>query len=109
MIIVQLDSEQLSNLIENAVRKAIGETPASNSTTTDIWFDLPELCNYLPEKPAKATVYGWIHNSSIPYHKRAKKVFFLKSEIDEWLKAGRKKTFVEIQKEANQYLISKRA
>jgi hypothetical protein len=75
---------------------------------TDQWFDLNELCNYLPEKPAKPTVYGWVHSSIIPFHKRAKKLFFLKSEIDTWLKTGRKKTVAEIAAEADQYLQTKK-
>ena len=75
---------------------------------TDQWFDLNELCNYLPEKPAKPTVYGWVHSSIIPFHKRAKKLFFLKSEIDIWLKTGRKKTVAEIESEADIYLETKK-
>ncbi len=75
---------------------------------SDQWFDLIELCDYLPEKPAKATVYGWISSSLIPFHKRAKKLFFLKSEIDIWLKTGRKKTVAEIASEADQYLQTKK-
>ncbi len=75
---------------------------------TDQWFDLNELCNYLPEKPAKPTVYGWVHSSIIPFHKRAKKLFFLKGEIDIWLKTGRKKTVAEIESEADTYLETKK-
>jgi hypothetical protein len=33
---------------------------------------------------------------------------FLKSEIDTWLKLGRKKTVAEIQAEAEQYVNNKR-
>lgn len=76
---------------------------------TDQWLDLMELCNYLPEKPARPTVYGWVHNSVIPHHKRAKKLFFLKSEIDTWLKTGRKKTIAEMANEADKYLETRRS
>ena len=75
---------------------------------TDQWFDLSELCNYLPDKPAKATVYGWIHSSLIPCHKGKKKLRFCKSEIDAWLLEGRKKTLSETALEASQYLTGKR-
>ena len=76
----------------------------NNSLETDQWFDLKELCNYLPDKPTKPTVYSWVNNSSIPYHKGAKKLRFLKSEIDNWLKQGRKKTLTELSDEADLYL-----
>ncbi|MBK8451686.1 MAG: hypothetical protein IPL42_17400 [Saprospiraceae bacterium] len=45
---------------------------------------------------------------TIPAHKGNKKLRFLKSEIDTWLKQGRKKTFAETAKEAEQYCKTKR-
>ncbi len=68
------------------------------------WFDLSELCDYLPDKAKKPTIYGWVHSGVIPVHKRGKKLYFLKSEIDLWLKEGRKKTYVETAAEADNYL-----
>jgi hypothetical protein len=59
---------------------------------TKDWFNLTELCNYLPDKPAKATVYGWLHANIIPCNKGQKKLRLQKFEIDNWLKQGRKKT-----------------
>ncbi|MBK8486099.1 MAG: helix-turn-helix domain-containing protein [Saprospiraceae bacterium] len=56
----------------------------------DHWLDLKELCQFLPDKPSKATVYSWIHNRTIPFHKGTKKLRFLQSEIDAWMKEGRK-------------------
>ncbi len=109
MIIVQLDSEQLSSIIQNAVRKVITETPhAEPQTQTDRWFDLNELCIYHPDKPSKATIYGYVHTGIIPCHKGQKKLRFLKSEIDAWLKQGRKKTLAETANEAEQYLQTKK-
>jgi excisionase family DNA binding protein len=109
MIIVQLDSEQLNSLIQNAVRKVISETPqAEQPTETDRWFDLNELCIYHPDKPSKPTVYGWVNAGLIPVHKSGKKLRFLKSEIDNWLLQGRKKTFAEINNDAEQYCKTKK-
>ena len=90
------------NNIERLLLQKSNEQPV-----VDCWFDLTELCNYLPDKPVKATAYGWVHHSLIPYHKRAKKLFFLKSEIDQWLKAGRKKTLAETEAEAREYVTRK--
>jgi excisionase family DNA binding protein len=71
------------------------------------WFDLVELCNYHPDKPKPATVYGWVFAGKIPVNKGGKKLRFLKSEIDEWLKQGRKATVLESSLKAEQYLKSK--
>jgi len=81
--------------------------PPGNQSETDQWFDLTELCNYLPDKPARATVYGYVHFGKIPCHKGQKKLRFLKSEIDTWLKEGKQLTFAETAKEAEQYINKK--
>ena len=81
-------------------------SPKAPSDETDQWFDLTELCEYHPDKPSKATVYGWVNAGIIPVHKSAKKLRFLKRERDAWLKQGRKKTNSEASSEAEAYLVS---
>jgi excisionase family DNA binding protein len=92
----------------NEIKKLLIEKQGQQQDIQDLWFDLNELCNYLPDKPAKATVYGWVHSENIPCHKGGKKLRFLKSEIDAWLKQGRKKTQSEIAEEAKQYVKNKK-
>jgi len=70
----------------------------------DIWFDLNQLVEYDPEKRTKATFYGYISRKSIPFHKKSKKLTFLKAEVDAWLKQGRIKTLDESSLEADAYL-----
>lgn len=67
---------RLENLIEASV------SPKSDELQ---WLDINALCEYLPDKPAKQTVYGWVYEKKIPYHKKGKKLQFLKNEIDRWL------------------------
>ena len=50
---------------------------------------LKELIDYLPEKPAKQTVYGWVNYKKIPFEKHGKKLYFRKSKIDRWLENAR--------------------
>jgi len=52
---------------------------------SDQWMNLDQLIEYLPQHPAKPTVYAWVGSKLIPYHKGefgGKKLYFLKSEID---------------------------
>jgi excisionase family DNA binding protein len=86
------------------VKALLLERPAmQQDNAADCWLSLTELCNYHPDKPKKHTVYLWVHTRKIPVHKSGKKLRFLKSEIDLWLKQGKKKTFEEIQSEAEQH------
>ncbi|MCQ2318424.1 MAG: helix-turn-helix domain-containing protein [Bacteroidales bacterium] len=80
----------------------------SNVESSDHWFNLEELCAYLPDRPAKQTVYGWIGQHYIPYHKKGKKLQFLKSEIDEWLMTDKRKSLAELQAEAARFVGNKK-
>ena len=75
---------------------------------TDQWMNLKELCVYLPNHPAEQTVYGWTSCHQIPFHKRGKRIMFLKSEIDTWLHDGKIKSQKELEAEATLFLKSKR-
>jgi hypothetical protein len=69
------------------------------------WFDMGEFREYHPDKPARATVYAWVAKGQIPVHKSSKKLTFLKSEIDEWLKEGRVKTNAENKRDVDSYIL----
>ena len=97
---------QLTNEV-GEIKRLLLEKGSEQPTETDRWFDLTEFCNYHPDKPSKPTVYGWVNAGIIPVHKGGKKLRFLKSEIDSWLKQGRKKTLAETAKEAEAYLNKK--
>lgn len=106
--ITQITPPELETLIENSIKKILSTQQTEPPTDPDRWFDLTELCEYHPDKPTKPTVYGWVSAGTIPVHKGGKKLRFLKSEIDNWLKQGRKKTLAEIASEADQYLTKKK-
>ena len=100
LIINQLDSEQqLSSLIENAVRKVLGESP--NPTTQpagDQLLTIQEAAALL--HLSVPTVYGLVHRKEVPVSKKGKRLYFSKDELNAWIKTGRKKTVAEISKEA---------
>ena len=107
--ITQITPPELETLIENSIKKVLSTQQREQPTEADRWFDLNELCIYLPDKPSKPTVYGWVNVGTIPVHKGGKKLRFLKSEIDNWLRQGRKKTLAETASEANAYLLKSKS
>jgi len=66
---------------------------------SETWFDLEKLIEYLPDHPAKQTVYGMVSRRELPYHKRGKRLIFSKKSIDEFLNQSRRKTITEIRNE----------
>jgi excisionase family DNA binding protein len=96
----------LSNEVSE-IKRLLLERSKEQPTETDRWFDLNQLCIYHPDKPSKPTVYGWVNAGIVPVHKGGKKLRFLKSEIDNWLRQGKKKIFAETASEADSYLKKK--
>lgn len=110
-VFISLPIEDLQTVIIDCVNSCLKNSRQVHSeqpTETDRWFNLTELCIYHPDKPQKPTVYGWVNAKIIPVHKGGKKLRFLKSEIDIWLKQGKKKTFEEIDNETEQYFKTKK-
>lgn len=87
--------------IQNLLLERGGQRPEK---PIDEWLSLNDLVQYDPAKRAKATWYSIVSRNDVPHHKNGKHLIFLKSEIDHWLKAGRRKSNSEIEKEAEVYL-----
>lgn len=88
----------------SSIERQLSITTDSPEQPTDRWLSIDELCEYLPGKPAKATIYGKVHLREIPHKKFGKRLAFRKSEIDSWLNSKGRKTVSEIEAEATDYL-----
>jgi excisionase family DNA binding protein len=85
------------------IEKAIQDFNSINSKVPeDQSMNILEVADYI--KVAKTTIYGLTHKNTIPYYKLGKKLFFKKSEIDEWINSKKRKTKNDIEEEANEYI-----
>lgn len=57
---------------------------------------------------AIATIYGKVSRREIPVNKRGKHLYFYKSELEAWIRSGRKKTTDEIEEDLQLPLATKR-
>lgn len=57
---------------------------------------------------AVPTIYGLINREQLPYIKRSKRVYFSSVELMNYMKAGRKKTTSDTEKETDSFLASKK-
>ena len=100
--------QAMAYLIQKVERlESILSKPNLVQSESDKWFNVQELCEFLPDKPARQTVYGWIGQKLIPYHKKEKKLQFLKSEIDAWLLGDKRQSVAELQAEAAEFVAKK--
>ena len=88
--------------------KIDGLNNSPQTAPSEIWMNLKELREYLPSHPAEQTVYGWTSCHQIPFHKKGKRIMFLKSEIDYGLHDSKMKSQKELEQEAENFIKSKR-
>lgn len=76
--------------IDRKLDRLLDQLPLiKNPVKEDPLFTIEQLIDYLPEHPARQTVYGWVNFRLIPYQKHGKRLYFRKSAIDRWLSNGR--------------------
>ncbi|KGO92815.1 hypothetical protein Q767_15340 [Flavobacterium enshiense DK69] len=85
--------------MEKAIEKLSVKEP---SPSTDELLNVDQIAAYL--LLAKSSIYGLTATSKIPHYKYGKKLYFKKSEIDDWILAKRIKTMDEIEQEAMEYI-----
>ena len=105
MIIIQLDSEQLNSVIQNAIRKVLRETPPQYQTTPTAQaeiVDIDEAANLL--NLAKQTVYTLTSKREIQFFKRGKKLYFKRADLLKFIEDGKQKTVVEMQQDLDDHL-----
>lgn len=85
------------NTIEHLLRQG-----TSQPQQVDELLTISEAAKFL--NLSVPTLYGKVSRKEIPVNKQGKRLYFYKSELADWIKAGRKKTAVEIRQEAEQYV-----
>ena len=55
-----------------------------------------------------ATLYTKVSCREVPFSKRGKRLYFRRSELEEWVRQGRKETVSEIEQEAVQHVTCRR-
>jgi phosphorylcholine metabolism protein LicD len=89
---------ELSKQFINALKEqGIIQSHAQSESQNTIWLNVEQLCAYLPDHPCRNTIYKWKRKGIIPFHKRSKSLYFLRSEIDAWLKSKRGMTIAEME------------
>lgn len=94
----QLTNGEFKTLLNSAIEDAVSRTLAATKTPEPEYLTIDQLRDYLPQNPAKQTVYQWVHFKQIPYHKRGKSVLFKRSEINMWISQTRRTTREEAER-----------
>lgn len=60
----------------------------------EVFLNIKEAGELLRLSPQ--TVYALVHRREVPHNKKGNRLYFLKSELEQWMKEGRRKTIKEI-------------
>jgi len=103
-ILSPLSLNELETLIYNQVRKALKESlPSGNDPVKDELLTIESAAELL--SVTVPTVYGYVHQRSIPCMKRRGRLYFSKMELLAWVKSARRSTVDEIKANALASLI----
>lgn len=103
--------DELEPIFKNWIKSAIKDmgiqsTTASNQSDTNELLNVKEAAKFL--NLSVQTIYLMVSRGDIPVNKKNHRLYFLKSELTDWIKQGRKLTNDEIEKEAVNYLKTKK-
>ncbi len=92
-----LISETIRDVIrpENAHHPNVQRGLNNSTTVLSEYLNVEQAAKYL--NLAKQTLYGFTSNRKIPFIKKAKRLLFLKSDLDAWLQEGKKNSVVQIR------------
>jgi len=94
---------QLTQQIEEMKQMLLDNTSNGRNEVDDL-LDVAETAEFL--KLSVPTIYSNASKRELPHFKKAKKIYFSRIELTEYLKTGRVKTNSEIDDEANKYLLN---
>jgi excisionase family DNA binding protein len=76
--------------------------PTRQTEESDQLVDIKEASELL--HLSVPTIYGFVHQSTIPVSKKGKRLYFSRKDLLAWVNTGRRRTKQEITAEADTYL-----
>ena len=103
----QLPTEvsKLSKKLDNIERLLIEKNEPLTTDQQDKLLNIQEASELL--HLTVPTLYSKVSRGELPVMKRTKRLYFSREDLMEYIRAGRKKTNIEIETEAHEYLIKR--
>jgi excisionase family DNA binding protein len=105
-VFISMPKSEFQATIIDCIKACLPSQNISLNQETEEPLDTEEAASFVNiEIP---TLYSFVQKKNIPFHKRGKKLYFFKSELNEWIKKGNsdvstkiaEATFLEANKKA---------
>ena len=106
-VLFSLPIEDLQTVIIDCVNSCLRNNKQESKAPTDQpeqLLTIQEAAKFL--SLTVTTIYSKVNRKELPFMKRGKRLYFSSTELMEYIKKGRRKTNVEIEQEAEAYLLN---
>lgn len=97
-----IDDEAINLLVKKITNKLNLSLGSGLNSKEEQFLNINEVAKLL--SMTKGSIYGLVHKNAIPFHKKGK-LYFLKSEILDWIKSGKRETKSSLDEKADDYLL----
>ena len=104
-VLISLPIEELQTVIIDCVNSCLKNNAQESNPPTEQpeqLLTVQQAAKFLSLKVP--TIYSKVSKGELPVMKRGKRLYFSSNELMEYLKAGRKKSYAEIEQETEAYL-----
>jgi predicted DNA-binding transcriptional regulator AlpA len=95
IILTQLTAEEIRHLFRDEIERFFGTADSRTKPDVDETGKGAAFASRITGK-AIPTIYSLVHQRLIPHSKRGGDLYFSRSELEEWIRSGRRKTRAEI-------------
>lgn len=92
--IIVINKDELEIMIQDSLFKTLQKHQVIQNDS-EKFFSLDEASKFL--QLAKQTLYSFTSQRTIPFIKKGKKLYFRKSDLENWLNEGEKQSKAEIK------------
>jgi len=102
--LTSLSEQEFKEFLKSAIKELIGEDLSKSKSVLSDILNLREAAGFLKLKIT--TIYEKTSRRLIPHFKKGNKLYFNKTELEEWITAGKVNTRQEIEGVAATYLLT---
>lgn len=106
LFLTQLSETEIRNLIREEFQSVLSDQPQAEQSNPKKILNFEEACTYL--SISKSHGYKLTSKGLIPHSKRGKRIYFQKSELEQWLLSNKVETVSDMKQEMDNYLNGKR-